>query len=61
MILGITLTGCVSLTPVYVLNGDEIEFVSKGQNFTANYDGTFYSARAEKRVMQTKKIGVDLK
>ena len=61
--LGTTLIGCASsgTTPVYVLNGDEIIMVSKGQVITAPYDGTFYSARAEKRVMNAKKVAVDLK
>lgn len=59
--LGLALTGCSSLTTTYVINNDEIEFLSKGQTFTAPYDGTFYSQRAEKRIMEVKVRRVNLK
>lgn len=58
--LGIILTGC-NTTSVYVLNQDEIIMLSKGETLVAPYDGTFYSQRAEKRVMNAKVEAVKLK
>ncbi len=51
--LGIGLIGC-STTSVYVLNQDEVILLKKGTTLTAPYDGTFYSQRAEQRVMNAK-------
>jgi len=61
LMLGINLTGCSPATVVCVLNQDEIIMVEKGDTLTAPYDGTFYSARAEKRIMNARKITTDLK
>lgn len=58
--LGIGLSGCVS-TSVFVLNQDEIVMLKKGEALIAPYDGTFYSQRAEKRVMDAKIIATKLK
>jgi hypothetical protein len=52
--------GC-GRTSVYVLNQDEIMLIKKGQVITAPYDGTFYSARAENRVMNAKVVATNLK
>ena len=59
--LGIGLSGCVRLTPVWVLKGDEVIPLSKGENFTAPYDGCFYSLQAEKRVLDAKRIETKLR
>ncbi len=48
--LGCVSVGC-SRTSVYVLNQDEIVILKKGETLTVPYDGTFYSQRAETRVM----------
>lgn len=58
--LGIGLAGCGRIS-VYVLNQDEIMMLKKGETITAPYDGTFYSQRAEKRVMDAKVITTKLK
>jgi hypothetical protein len=58
--LGIVLTGC-GRNSVYVLNQDEILLIKKGQTITAPYDGTFYSQRAENRVMNAKVVAANLK
>ena len=55
--LGLTLillTGCNGLTPVHVLDQKEVVMLSEGDEFTAPYDGTFYSRRAEERIMKVK-------
>lgn len=57
---GISLAGC-STTSVFVLNQDEVIIVKAGELIIAPYDGTFYSERAEKRIMNAKKIQQDLK
>lgn len=59
--LGISLAGCSAATQVYVLNQDEVILLNQGDALTAPYDGTFYSARAEKRIMNARKITTDLK
>ena len=58
--LGIGLTGC-GRTSVFVLNQDEIVMLKKGEALTAPYDGTFYSQRAEDRVMNAKIVATKLK
>jgi hypothetical protein len=58
--LGIGLNGCTS-TSVYVLNNDEFEPLKKGQVFTVPYDGSYYSQRAETRIMDAKIIATKLK
>ena len=57
--LGIVLIGCSSTT-VYVLNEKEIMSLKKGEGITIPYDGTFYSERAESRVMNAKVIKKNL-
>jgi len=47
------LTGCTS-NAVYVLDQTEIVRVQKGQTFTGNYTGWFFSDRAVSRVMDTR-------
>ena len=62
--LGIILTGlvgCSTTTSIWVLNQDEIVMLKKGETLTAPYDGTFYSERAETRVMNAKKANIKLK
>ena len=59
LIAGTILTGC-SGTSVFVLNQDEIVMLSEGETLVAPYNGTFYSERAEKRVMNAKKVKADL-
>lgn len=54
--LGTLLTGLIlgqgcAKTTVYVLQDSEFVPLSKGQTFTAQCDGTFYSSRAETRIM----------
>jgi hypothetical protein len=63
LMLGMMLIGCGSsgMTEVYVLNNDEIVQLSPGEAFTAPYAGTFYSNRAEQRVMHAKIVAVNLK
>lgn len=61
LIVGTGLTGCSNLTSVYVLNQDEILMLKKGDTMTVPYDGTFYSQRAESRVMNAKIAKVKLK
>ena len=46
--------GCTNRQTVYVLDGKEVVVLKEGTTFTAAYDGTFYSERAEKRIMQVK-------
>ena len=58
--LGFALSGCVS-TEVWVLKGDEMVPLRKGEAFTAPYDGCYYSLDAEKRVMDAKRIDTNLK
>ena len=58
--LGISLSAC-SGTTVCVLNQDEVVILEKGKAFTAPYDGTFYSKRAENRIMNARKIVTDLR
>ena len=53
--LGINLIGC-SAVKVFVLDREEIIVLKKGDSMIAPYDGTFYSERAEARVMNAKKI-----
>lgn len=53
LMAGIGLTGC-NRTLVYVLDQKEIMMVKKGEVVTVPFDGTFYSARAEDRVMNAK-------
>jgi hypothetical protein len=53
----IALGGC-STTPVYVLDQKEIIVLKKGDTLIVPYDGTFYSARAEQRVMEVKKSAI---
>ena len=60
LIVGTGLIGC-NTTSVYVLNQDEILMLKKGDALTAPYDGTFYSQRAENRVMNAKVINEKLK
>ena len=60
MIVGIVLTGCSGVS-VFVLNQDEIVMLREGETLVAPYDGTFYSERAETRVMKAKKVTADLK
>lgn len=59
--LGTSLVGCstVTGTSVYVLNSDEVVLLNKGETMKAPYNGTFYSERAEKRIMNARKIKVD--
>jgi len=59
--LGCALAGCARATTIWVLKQDEIMPLSKGENFTAPYDGCYYSLSAEKRVMDVKRIEVNLK
>lgn len=58
--LGMGLIGC-GRTSVFVLNQDEIVMLKKGEALTAPYDGTFYSQRAEDRVMNAKIVATKLK
>lgn len=60
LMLGISITGCSRIS-VIVLNKDEIVVLKKGDQFTAPYDGTYYSQRAEQRVMNAKKIMENIK
>ena len=61
LMLGIALIGCSHAVNVHVLNEDEIELLSEGETFTAPYDGTFYSQRAEQRIMNARVIKANLK
>ena len=58
--LGISLIGCKTVN-VFVLEEKEIVVLEKGETFTVPYDGTFYSQRAEQRVMKAKQIRENLK
>lgn len=58
--LGASCAGCGS-TSVFVLNEKEIVPLSKGEVFTAEYDGCYYSLQAEQRVMDAKRIKTNLK
>jgi hypothetical protein len=60
LMLMVGTVSCSTLT-VYVLNQDEIIMLKKGESFTAPYDGTFYSTRAEMRVMNVKVKNINLK
>ena len=60
LMLGIGLTGC-SRIQVYVLDQKEIMQVKKGDTIIVPFDGTFYSNRAEDRVMNAKVIKEKLK
>ena len=59
--LGIMLVGCSRGTSVFVLQGDEFIPLRKGETLTAPYDGSFYSQRAESRIMGAKVIATKLK
>lgn len=60
LMLGIGLSGC-GRTSVYVLSQDEFIPLKKGETFTAPYDGSYYSHRAEDRIMDAKVIATKLK
>lgn len=59
--LGISLTGCSTATSVWVLDEEEIQPLATGETFTAPCNGTFYSDRAERRVMNARRIKQDLR
>lgn len=62
LVLGLSLAGCASTpTSVYVLAGDEIVPLSKGDTFTVPYDGCYYSLNAEKRVMDVRRMDMEMK
>lgn len=62
LMLGVMLSGCVSQKmSVWVINQDEIQMLKKGDTLTAPYDGTFYSKRAESRIMDAKIMAIKLK
>ena len=58
--LGISLAGCSGLQ-VFVLEEKELVVLEKGDTFVVPYNGTFYSERAEKRVMNARQIRQNLK
>ena len=59
--LGTTLIGCSSIASTHVIQDDEIVILKKGQAFTAQYNGVFYSDAAQRRLMHAKVIGAQLK
>ena len=63
LMLGVMLSGCSSSQKmsVWVINQDEIQMMKKGDTMTAPYDGTFYSKRAESRIMDAKIMAIKLK
>ena len=61
LVLGVVLSGCSRIMPVWVLQSDEMVPLSKGETFTAAYDGCFYSLEAETRIMDAKRINTKLK
>lgn len=61
LMLGISLVGCSGATQIFVLEEKEIIVLKEGEMIKVPYDGTFYSTRAEKRVMNARKIKQDLK
>jgi len=46
---------------VFVLEEKELVVLEKGDTFVVPYNGTFYSERAEKRVMNARQIRQNLK
>lgn len=60
LMLGTSIIGCSRIN-VFVLNEKEIVVLKKGDQFTAPYDGTYYSQRAEQRVMNAKRIRENIK
>ena len=58
--LGVSLGGC-SGTTVFVLEEKEIVVLEEGETFKVPYNGTFYSHRAESRVMNARQMRQDLK
>lgn len=60
LIAGANLVGCGSLQ-VFVLEEKEIVVLEKGETFIVPYNGTFYSERAEDRVMDARQIRQKLK